>query len=133
VHTYVARLRRLLEPHRPRRSPARVIVGVGGGYRLEVDAEQLDVLRFDELAARAQQAQQTGELRTAYELLSQALWVWRGRVLADPDAGLRQHPAVVALTQRRLAAGLVLRQATFALLTILPRRRSRVLRLRQVI
>jgi DNA-binding SARP family transcriptional activator len=106
VHTYVARLRRLLEPHRPRRSPARVIVGVGGGYRLEVDAEQLDVLRFDELAARAQQARQTGELQAAYELLSQALQVWRGRVLADPDAGLRQHPAVVALTQRRLAAGL---------------------------
>jgi DNA-binding SARP family transcriptional activator/DNA-binding XRE family transcriptional regulator len=107
VHTYVARLRRLLEPHRPRRTPARVIVSVGSGYQLEVDAEQLDVLRVDELVARAQQAQQAGELEMAYELLSQALGVWRGPVLADADAGLRQHPAVVALAQRRLAAGLV--------------------------
>jgi DNA-binding SARP family transcriptional activator/tetratricopeptide (TPR) repeat protein len=106
VHTYVARLRGLLEPHRPRRTPARVVVGVGGGYRLEVDAERLDVLRFDELAARAQHAHQAGELKTAYELLSQALGVWRGPVLADLDAGLRQHPAVVALAHRRLAAGL---------------------------
>jgi DNA-binding SARP family transcriptional activator/tetratricopeptide (TPR) repeat protein/DNA-binding XRE family transcriptional regulator len=106
VHTYVARLRGLLEPHRPRRAPGRVVVGAGGGYRLEVDAERLDMLRFDELAARAQHAQQAGEPETAYQLLGQALGVWRGPVLVDLDAGLRQHPAVVALAQRRLAVGL---------------------------
>jgi DNA-binding SARP family transcriptional activator/tetratricopeptide (TPR) repeat protein len=106
VHTYVARLRGLLEPHRPRRAPARVVVSAGGGYRLEVDTERLDVLRFDVLAARAQHAQQAGESETAYQLLGQALGVWRGPVLADLDAGLRQHPAVVALAQRRLAVGL---------------------------
>jgi len=106
VHTYVARLRGLLEPHRPRRAPARVVVSAGRGYRLEVDAERLDVLRFDVLAARAQHAQQAGEPETAYQLLGQALGVWRGPVLADLDAGLRQHPAVVALAQRRLAVGL---------------------------
>jgi len=106
VHTYVARLRGLLEPHRPRRAPAQVVVGVCGGYRLEVDPGQLDVLRFDALAIRAHQAQQAGELEGGCELLSQTLGVWRGPVLADLDAGLQQHPAVVALTQRRLAAGL---------------------------
>jgi DNA-binding SARP family transcriptional activator/DNA-binding XRE family transcriptional regulator/Tfp pilus assembly protein PilF len=106
VHTYVAQLRGLLEPGRQGRAPAHVVVRVPGGYLLALDADQLDALRFDELEASARRAQTAGNPGGAVGLFAQALAAWRGPVLADLDPRLRQHPAVVALSQRRLAAAL---------------------------
>ncbi len=49
IYTYVAGLRRVLEPDRPRRdpdrsrrAPARVLVSSGGGYLLRLDPDGLD-------------------------------------------------------------------------------------------
>ncbi len=103
IHAYVARLRRLLAPEQARGSPARVIAGVDRGYQLAVDSDQLDLLRFGELAAEAREVQADDPER-ALELFARALACWHGPVLADLPAGLRQHPAAVALSQRRLAA-----------------------------
>ena len=61
---------------------------------------------FDDLVGRAGAAQATGDAGQAELLLGQALRTWRGPVLADGAAWVRQHPAVVALGQRRLAATL---------------------------
>jgi DNA-binding SARP family transcriptional activator len=95
VHAYVSRLRRLLPP----RKGIALITGGDGGYRLTVDSDQLDLLRFDELVARA--AAGPG---SALDLYAQALACWRGPVLADLTARLRQHPAAVALTRRHVDA-----------------------------
>ncbi|HKN51297.1 MAG TPA: BTAD domain-containing putative transcriptional regulator, partial [Amycolatopsis sp.] len=88
VHTYVARLRRALEPRRDPGEPARMVVSAKQGYLLAVQEEQLDLLRFEAAVAREE-----------YDV---ALRLWRGPALADL-AVLRQHPARLALVQRRAA------------------------------
>jgi DNA-binding SARP family transcriptional activator/Tfp pilus assembly protein PilF/DNA-binding XRE family transcriptional regulator len=95
VHTYVARLRKALEPGRAPREPARTILTASGGYRLAVTADQLDLLRFDALVARAEKEPEAAE--QAYRT---ALGLWRGPALADVER-FRQHPACLALTRRR--------------------------------
>ena len=102
LHGYVAQLRGLLEPDRARRGSVRALVLSGGGYRLEPDDDQLDVLRFTELAATARRA--TGA--PVLELSAQALACWRGPAVADLGDALRQHPTVVALARERLAVAL---------------------------
>jgi DNA-binding SARP family transcriptional activator len=67
VQLYVLRLRRLLGHH--------VIHTVPGGYRLEIDPDRVDALRFDRMldaaAAAGDAASERGQLR-------QALALWRG-------------------------------------------------------
>jgi DNA-binding SARP family transcriptional activator/tetratricopeptide (TPR) repeat protein/DNA-binding XRE family transcriptional regulator len=100
LHTYVARLRKALEPARVRQEPARVITTVDGGYQLSVDEEQLDLLRFEAAERRASSA---GEPGAAEQHWLDALGAWRGPVLAGLD-GFDHHPVCQALTARRSAA-----------------------------
>lgn len=107
VHTYVARLRRRrLEVGHHGSNAVPAVVLDHGGYRLQVDADGLDLLRFTQLAGRAHDATVAGNHAAACDMFAQALAEWRGPVLADLSLRLRQHPAAVALTQRRMAAGL---------------------------
>jgi DNA-binding SARP family transcriptional activator len=55
------------------------------GYRLRVTAEELDVLRFERLAAAGRAALAAGEATAAVRLLDQSLALWRGPALADLD------------------------------------------------
>lgn len=96
VHTYVSGLRRALDAERP------LISSVDGGYQLTVDVEELDLLRFDELAATARRQEPEGAL-LRYET---ALALWRGPVLADLPASLGEHPAAVAAASRRVAVAM---------------------------
>jgi DNA-binding SARP family transcriptional activator/Tfp pilus assembly protein PilF len=100
VQGYLGRLRRLLETTR------RSLILTRGGCLLRFDAEELDLLRFDDLVARAGAARSAGDGAAAMELLGRALDCWRGQLLADLDPRLRQHPAAVAIAGRRLAATL---------------------------
>ncbi|MFF0259561.1 BTAD domain-containing putative transcriptional regulator [Streptomyces microflavus] len=79
VRTFVAALRRALEPGRPPRQPSRLLVTEGPGYVLRADREAVDAWRFEDLAARADQAPP----RAAVALWDEALACWRGPVLAD--------------------------------------------------
>lgn len=106
VHHYIGQLRVLLEPERRTRAPAHVLCGEPGGYRLDVTAAQLDVARFDDLVGSASRLREQGEPRQARALLAHALAQWRGPVEAGSGRGLGNHPAVVALTLRRVAAAL---------------------------
>ncbi|MEV4312698.1 tetratricopeptide repeat protein [Actinocrispum sp. NPDC049592] len=95
VYTYVARLRRALDPAQP-------IVAAHGGYQLRVDSDGLDALRFDELSTEARRIA-AEDPDTAEALFVEALGLWRGSVLSDMPDRLRRHPAAMALAQRRLA------------------------------
>ncbi|MFI9554684.1 AfsR/SARP family transcriptional regulator [Nonomuraea endophytica] len=77
VHTYIAGLRRALEPERSPRAPAGLLRGVRGGYLLAVDPSCVDSLVFaDRLErARALPADQ------ALAHLDEALGLWRGPAL----------------------------------------------------
>ncbi len=73
IRTFVAALRRALEPGRPPRTPPRVIVTAGPGYALRAEA---DVWRFEE-AARA-----GGSPSVVLARLEAALASWRGPAYA---------------------------------------------------
>jgi class 3 adenylate cyclase/DNA-binding winged helix-turn-helix (wHTH) protein len=77
VHAYVARLRRTLEPRRPRDEASTMLVTVGRGYELRLDVAQLDATRFEELAKRgSDQLERGGD--AASSTLRQASGLWRG-------------------------------------------------------
>ncbi|MET9495003.1 BTAD domain-containing putative transcriptional regulator [Streptomyces sp. NPDC006552] len=81
LRTFVAALRRALEPARPPREPPRLIVTEGPGYALRLAREDVDVHRFQDTLARARHTP------GAVGDLGAALAAWRGPAYADvPDS-----------------------------------------------
>lgn len=76
--TYVARLRRVLEPERPRRSLHGVLSSWSGGYRLSVGPGCLDLELFEQARLRARGQRAAGELAGCTATLEGALGLWRG-------------------------------------------------------
>lgn len=97
LQALVSRLRRAL------RGSASV-ESASGGYRLSVRAEDVDVHRFEELAARGRRELAAGRAGEAASLLGTALGLWQGAALADvldaPFAG----PVATRLDDLRTAA-----------------------------
>ncbi|MDT0445193.1 AfsR/SARP family transcriptional regulator [Streptomyces johnsoniae] len=82
VRTFVAALRRALEPDRPPRAPARLLVTEGPGYALRADRGTVDAWRFEQ--ALAPGARAPGQaLGQALGALDEALALWRGPAYAD--------------------------------------------------
>lgn len=77
LRTFVAALRRALEPDRPPRDPPRLIVTEGPGYALRVAREDIDVQRYEDTLRRARGNP------AAVDGLSAALASWRGPAYAD--------------------------------------------------
>ncbi|MEO3839815.1 BTAD domain-containing putative transcriptional regulator [Streptomyces sp. CNZ287] len=112
VRTFVAALRRALEPGRPPRAPARLLVTQGPGYALRADPDAVDAWRFERAVAEARDLP-PGE---AVARLEQALGWWRGPAYAEfADlpwartersrlADLRLH-AVESYAEARLSLG----------------------------
>ncbi len=65
LHTYVAGLRAALEPDRGPRTPSRLLVRAGSGYRLQLTADQVDVAVFERLIAEARDRWADGDLAAA--------------------------------------------------------------------
>ncbi|MEP6799828.1 MAG: BTAD domain-containing putative transcriptional regulator [Lapillicoccus sp.] len=104
VQTYVSHLRAALEPDRPKGGPAEVLVSSpGGGYRLDVPADAVDVARFEELTARGRAAMDAGDPRAAAANLGEALALWRGEVLSDLSDLDGVKPVAARLTEAHLA------------------------------
>jgi DNA-binding SARP family transcriptional activator/DNA-binding XRE family transcriptional regulator len=100
IQSGISALRRLLDPSHPPSAPDGLIVSVGSGYRLNVTARQLDLIRFRELAAEARSAASAEDLLARYTALERAVQLWRGDPLGDLD-GLSDHPAVTGLARLR--------------------------------
>ncbi|NEY34733.1 SARP family transcriptional regulator [Streptomyces sp. PRKS01-65] len=96
LRTFVAALRRALEPDRPPRTPPRVLVTEGPGYALHLPREDVDVHRFQDALARARRdpAAVTG--------LGAALAAWRGPAYADVTASVWAQRERTRLEELRL-------------------------------
>ncbi|NEW43602.1 AfsR/SARP family transcriptional regulator [Nocardia cyriacigeorgica] len=79
VRTFVAALRRALEPERPARTAARLLVTEGSGYALRADRDTVDAWRFEQVLRDAADLAPA----RALESLSAALGWWRGPAYAD--------------------------------------------------
>lgn len=79
VRTFVAALRRALEPDRPPRTPARLLVTDGPGYALRAAKDAVDAWRFEDSVTAA------GGLpaKEAAVRLDEALGCWRGPAYAE--------------------------------------------------
>ncbi|MET8372617.1 BTAD domain-containing putative transcriptional regulator [Micromonospora sp. DT68] len=100
VQTYVSRLRRVLPGENSPGRPHQALALVPGGYRLTVATEQLDLLVGQRLLSRAT-ALDDGP--AAFGLLDDALWQWRGVLLADVPE-LHGDPLLIAIEEERIAA-----------------------------
>jgi two-component SAPR family response regulator len=88
LQAYVSKLRRLLEPGRSPRAPARLLVSAPPGYVLRVPDEQVDAWRFEGLVRQA------GEL---------VLWLTRcgGRGWRSPSCRRTHSSSTATGTARR--------------------------------
>ncbi|GGS88132.1 BTAD domain-containing putative transcriptional regulator [Nonomuraea spiralis] len=83
VYTYVAGLRRAIEPARDPGARPGLLVGAAGGYRLLVEPDQVDAIAFTRLAEAARRSAGAGAHPEALRVYEQALGLWRGRALGD--------------------------------------------------
>ncbi|WP_347627307.1 BTAD domain-containing putative transcriptional regulator [Sphaerisporangium sp. B11E5] len=104
VHRHVGMLRRLLEPGLPRMATGRWLLREAGGYRLAVDAEMLDLLRFRRALAEARAAGRQGRPEEAVDRYADGLGLWRAPAAAGLPAEAQGHPVFVSLDRERLAA-----------------------------
>ncbi|GAB6897238.1 AfsR/SARP family transcriptional regulator [Kineosporia succinea] len=95
LHTYVTRLRHSLEPLPPVETTA-------GGYLIETDAHELDLLRFRELSAEAERADRRHDLDTEAHLLEAALDLWHGPLLPDITSDSLRRDVLPTLHEERL-------------------------------
>lgn len=80
LQSLVSRLRRVL-------GDASLVQQGRTGYLLAADRGDVDVFRFEELAARGRAALAGGDTTTAETLLAEAAGLWRGEPLADAGDG----------------------------------------------
>ncbi|MCX5241358.1 winged helix-turn-helix domain-containing protein [Streptomyces prunicolor] len=117
VRTFVAALRRALEPERPPRSPARLLVTEGPGYALRAEPGAVDAWRFERAVTDAA----TLPVPDALNRLEEALSWWRGPAYADfgDEAWARAERSRLAelrlhAVERRAEAQLALGRAALA-------------------
>ncbi|MER7129780.1 BTAD domain-containing putative transcriptional regulator [Streptosporangium saharense] len=110
LQAYVSNLRRLLEPGRPPRTPARLLVSAAPGYALRLPPDAVDAWRFEDLLARSRTVT---DPHAAQVRLAEALGLWRGPAFAEvadePWAGAetaRLNELRLIATELHVAAGL---------------------------
>ncbi|MBQ1090475.1 AfsR/SARP family transcriptional regulator [Streptomyces sp. B93] len=77
------------------------IEAVPGGYRMRMDRESLDLVRFRDLV---RSADATGDAETESYVLKEALALWHGPVLANVSSQLLHRDEAPRLTEERLRA-----------------------------
>lgn len=111
VQAHVSRLRQVLEPRGRSGGGDEVFRSVRGAYRLTLSVNEMDLLVFRDLAARADAARAQGDHVTACYLYERAVGLWRGDPLADVDV-LSDNPSITLLRQQLV--GVLLRYAEVA-------------------
>jgi DNA-binding SARP family transcriptional activator len=107
LQAYVSNLRRLLEPGRPPRTPARLLVSASPGYALRLPPGAVDAWRFEELL---HEARTLADPRDARARLDEALALWRGPAFAE----VADEPWAAAETARLNELRLVARELHIA-------------------
>ncbi|QFQ97529.1 tetratricopeptide repeat protein [Streptomyces phaeolivaceus] len=104
VHTYVARLRRLLAPAaRPGDTAGGVLRRTRSGYLLDLDEHRSDAAEFTTLATPPEGTGTGKGTDEVYTRAESALRLWRGAILQDMPSRLREHPSAVTLARLRLS------------------------------
>jgi DNA-binding SARP family transcriptional activator len=103
LQSYVSHLRRAIEPDRPPRALARVLISTAPGYAVRLDDDAVDAWRFERLVREARACGHDEPAR-ARSLLSDALGLWRGGAFAEVADEEWAVPEVARLEELRLGA-----------------------------
>lgn len=112
LQAYISNLRRVLEPDRRPRAPARLLVTQPPGYVLRVADDQVDAARFQQQLERARELLAAGHPVEAREGADQALALWRGDPFADMSFESFAQLEISRLRELRLVAEEVSCEAT---------------------
>jgi DNA-binding SARP family transcriptional activator/Tfp pilus assembly protein PilF len=104
IYTYVAGLRRIIEPNRSPRGPGRVLVSSGAGYVLHLVPGQPDAVSFEQHLGRARQLRKSDDLPGAVAELNAALALWRGIAFAGVPGPFAETERVRLGELRSMAA-----------------------------
>jgi DNA-binding SARP family transcriptional activator len=102
LQTHVTTLRRMLEPNRSK-GEASMLVSRSPGYQLRVDAEDVDLGRFERLLEQGRRLRRSTPER-ASAVLAEALSLWRGPAFADVTLEGSAQAEVRRLEEMRLTA-----------------------------
>ncbi|WP_433268764.1 BTAD domain-containing putative transcriptional regulator [Micromonospora vinacea] len=83
IRTFVADLRRALEPDRPPRQPPRILVTEPPGYVLKAAPDAVDAGQFEAAVGEAARLLAAGRPAPALAALDAAIGLWRGPAYAD--------------------------------------------------
>ena len=104
LQAYVANLRRVLEPDRAPRTPARVLCTRGKGYLLDRRVAVVDARRFGERAASGWRALDRGDPQRALIAFEAGLALWRGQAYMEVADATYVAPEAARLEELRLSA-----------------------------
>lgn len=105
LQTYVLHLRNLIRDALPGEDAdlvREILVTRPSGYMLRVAQDAVDAIRYNQLASAGRAAGFAGDHVMAERLLSQALALWRGPVLADVATGPQLDIEAMRLAECRL-------------------------------
>jgi DNA-binding SARP family transcriptional activator len=103
LQSYVSRLRRALEPGRSSKD-SRLLSWESTGYRLAVEAADVDFVRFEQRADEGRDLLSAGSPAEAEGLLVEALGLWRGDALVEFADRPWARGVATRLDERRLTA-----------------------------
>lgn len=115
LQSYVSRLRSRFSSPVEGRADAPAIRGEAGGYRLDVDEEQLDGARFERLLAAGREELAGGDVQTSCSLFSTALELWRGPMLGDLNGAVAFRAETARMEDLRISAVELMAEAEIAL------------------
>ena len=103
LRSYVANLRRILEPHRAPRAPATVLRTGAQGYLLDNRSVDIDVHRFNGHATTGRKAWGQGDPQRALSEFEAGLALWRGQAYAEVAHAAWVAPEVSRLEELRVS------------------------------
>jgi DNA-binding SARP family transcriptional activator len=104
LQAYVSNLRKLLEPDRPPRTPATVLITRDPGYSLRLEPTQIDLAMFEAFVAAGHHELAKGAISDAEQTLGRALELWSGPPLAEFSEQIWARAATTRLGELRARA-----------------------------
>ncbi|MER6671775.1 BTAD domain-containing putative transcriptional regulator [Streptomyces sp. NPDC000983] len=104
LQSYVANLRRVLEPDRAPRAPTKVLHTNDRGYLLDGHTVEVDVSSFERRAKAGWQAWNRGDPHEALTGFEAALALWRGEAYPEVSHSVHVAAEVARLGELRLSA-----------------------------
>lgn len=105
LHTYILKLRRKLQYALVGDgdiSSKDILITRRSGYLLDVEPEDVDAVKYDQLSVAGRRAVNDGDQESASRILGEALLLWRGPALADVQTGPQLAIEAMRLEENRL-------------------------------